>query len=74
MESSLNDILNEAKELLKSELSLISYRTWILPLEIQKIENDNVVLISDDSFKKEAVETRFKDLLEIGRASCRERV
>ena len=64
MESSLNDILNEAKELLKSELSLISYRTWILPLEIQKIENDNVVLISDDSFKKEAVETRFKDLLE----------
>ena len=64
MESSLNDILNEAKELLKGELSLISYKTWILPLEIQEIENDNVILISDDAFKKDAVETRFKDLLE----------
>ena len=64
MECNLNDLLNEAKELLKSELSPISYRTWLLPLEIQGIENNNVILISDDSFKKDAVETRFKDLLE----------
>ena len=64
MESSLNDILEEAKKLLKGELSELSYKTWLLPLEIQGIENNNVILISDDPFKKESVESRFKDLLE----------
>ena len=64
MESSLNDILEEAKNLLKGELSELSYKTWLLPLEIQGIENNNVILISDDPFKKESVESRFKDLLE----------
>ena len=52
MESSLNDILEEAKNLLKGELSELSYKTWLLPLEIQGIENNNVILISDDPFKK----------------------
>ena len=64
MESSLNDILNEAKNLLKGELSELSYKTWLLPLEIQAINNNNVILVSDDPFKKESVESRFKDLLE----------
>ncbi len=64
MESSLNDILNEAKNLLKEELSELSYKTWLLPLEIRDIQNNNVILISDDPFKKESVESRFKDLLE----------
>ena len=64
MESSLNDILNEAKNLLKDELSELSYKTWLLPLEIYGIDNNNVILISDDPFKKESVESRFKDLLE----------
>jgi len=64
MESNLNDILNEAKNLLKSEISELSFKTWLLPLEISNIENNNVILVSDDSFKKESVEARFKDLLE----------
>ena len=64
MESSLNDILNEAKNLLKEELSELSYKTWLLPLEIRDIQNNNVILVSDDPFKKESVESRFKDLLE----------
>jgi len=64
MESSLNDILNEAKNLLKEELSELSYKTWLLPLGIQGINNNNVILVSDDPFKKEFVESRFKDWLE----------
>ncbi len=52
MESSLNDILNEAKNLLKEELSELSYKTWLLPLEIRDIQNNNVILISDDPLKK----------------------
>ena len=64
MESKSNEILSEAKELLKGEISELSYKTWILPLEIGKIEDNKVILISDDSFKRDSVESRFKDLLE----------
>jgi chromosomal replication initiator protein len=64
MESKLNEILSEAKDLLKGEISELSYKTWILPLELGKIENNNVLLISDDPFKRDSVESRFKDLLE----------
>jgi len=63
MDTNFNDILNEAKDLLKDEMTALSYKTWILPLEIQDIQNNNVVLIADDAFKKESTETRFKDLL-----------
>lgn len=64
MENNLNEILSEAKNLLKGEISELSYKTWILPLELSKIENNNVILISDDPFKRDSVESRFKDLLE----------
>lgn len=64
MESKLNEILAEAKELLKGEISELSYKTWILPLELSKIEDNKVILISDDPFKRDSVESRFKDLLE----------
>ncbi len=32
MESSLNDILEEAKNLLKGELSELSYKTWLFTI------------------------------------------
>ena len=64
MENNLNEVLVQAKDLLKGEISELSYKTWILPLEISNISDNNVVLISDDSFKKDSVEARFKDLLE----------
>lgn len=64
MENNLNEVLSEAKNLLKGEISELSYKTWILPLEISIIEDNHVILISDDPFKKESVESRFKDLLE----------
>ena len=62
MESKSNEILSEAKELLKGEISELSYKTWILPLEIGKIEDNKVILISDDSFKRDSVESRFKKI------------
>ena len=64
MESKLNEKLSEAKDLLKGEISELSYKTWILPLELGKIENNNDLLINDDPFKRDSVESRFKDLLE----------
>ena len=63
MDTKFNDILNEAKDLLKDEMTELSYKTWILPLEIHEINNNIVTLIADDAFKKESIEARFKDLL-----------
>lgn len=64
MENKLNEILSEAKNLLKEEISELSFKTWILPLEISNITDNRVTLISDDPFKRDSVESRFKDLLE----------
>jgi len=63
MKNNLQELLTKAKELLKDEMTKISYTTWIEPLELDSINENNIVLISDDPFKKEYVEARFHDLL-----------
>lgn len=64
MVSNMEEILNKAKDLIKDEMSELSFKTWILPLKIANIKDNNVYLLATDSFKKDSVETRFKDLLE----------
>ena len=39
MQNDLAELLKQAKELLKDEMTRVSYDTWIRPLEIEKIEN-----------------------------------
>ena len=63
MDSNAQEILAQAKELVREEMSELSFKTWILPLEISSISDNNIVLIAKDSFKKESIELRFKDLL-----------
>ena len=63
MNSDIEQVLNEAKELLKDEMSQISHKTWIEPLKIASIVDNNVTLISDDPFKKDMVESKFHDLI-----------
>ena len=63
MQNELNDLLTKAKELLKEEVTRISYETWIKILEIQSAENDHIVLLTSSSYQKEVVETKFLDLL-----------
>ena len=63
MNTKFDDILTEAKDLLKDEMTELSYKTWILPLEINRIDDNIVYLIADDAFKKETITARFKDLL-----------
>lgn len=63
MDSTINDLLADAKELIREEMSELSFKTWILPLEISSINDNNIVLIAKDQFKKESIETRFKDLI-----------
>ena len=63
MNEELNEILTKVKELLKDEMSQISYMTWIEPLKIQSIVENNVTLVSDDSFKRDMINTKFHDLI-----------
>lgn len=63
MDSNIHDLLTEAKELIREELSELSFKTWIVPLEISSINDNNVILIAKDLFKKESIENRFKDLI-----------
>ena len=63
MDTDLNKILTEAKELLKDEMSQISHKTWIEPLKIDNISENTITLISDDPFKRDMVDNKFHDLI-----------
>ena len=63
MNQNIDDIWNQAKELLKDEMSQISHKTWIEPLKISSIIDNNIVLISEDSFKRDMADTKFHDLI-----------
>ena len=63
MDSNIHDLLTEAKELIREEMSELSFKTWIVPLDISSIDDNQIVLIAKDQFKKESIETRFKDLI-----------
>ena len=63
MNLDIEQIWNQAKELLKDEMSQISHKTWIEPLKIASIVDNNITLVSDDSFKKDMAETKFHDLI-----------
>lgn len=63
MNPEIDQIWNQVKNLLKDEMSQISHKTWIEPLKIKSISDNFVVLVSDDSFKKDMAETKFHDLI-----------
>ena len=63
MENDVEGLLTKAKELLKGEMTQISYSTWIDPLEIDSIKGNHIILISRDTIKKEHIESRYHDLI-----------
>lgn len=58
----LNELLTKAKELLKNEVTKISYETWIRDLDIESAENGNIVLVANNAFQKESIISRYHDL------------
>ena len=45
MNYNIEQVLTEAKELLKDEMSQISHKTWIEPLKIANIVDNNVIIL-----------------------------
>jgi chromosomal replication initiator protein len=65
MKMSINkdELLNKAKELLKQEVTPISFDTWFKSLEIQSIEKDHIVLTANSEFQKDMIENKYSSLL-----------
>ena len=63
MYSDKNDLLTKAKDLLKEEMTTISYTTWIKNLEIQSINDNKIVLVALSKMQKDAIESRLYDLV-----------
>ena len=63
MYSDKNDLLTKAKDLLKEEMTNISYTTWIKNLEIESVNDNKIVLVAQSTIQKDAIESRLFDLV-----------
>lgn len=59
----LKELWVKAKELLKEETTVITYETWIQPLELKSVNDNVIVLLATNSFQRDTVESRYIDLL-----------
>ncbi len=59
----LNELWSRAKELLKDETTVITYQTWIQPLELKSVNNNVIVLVASNPFQKDTIESRYLTLL-----------
>ena len=64
MSKELEELLTKAKDLLKDETTKISYETWIKNLEIDSATNDHIVLVATSTFQRDAVDSKYHDLLQ----------
>ena len=63
MQKAINELLTKAKELLKTEVPEISYRTWIRDIEIQSIENQTIVILTQNNMQKSMLESRYLSVI-----------
>ena len=59
----IEQLLTKAKELLKPEVTDIAYKTWIMPLEIDSMENNMITFHVALDVHKNMIEGRYSDLI-----------
>ena len=57
------ELIAKIKELLKPEVTEISYNTWIMPLDIKSIEGNHIVFTANSEFQKDFIENKYKSLI-----------
>ena len=57
------ELLSKTKELLKDVVTSITYQPWILPLEIESIENNHIVFKAVSEYHKDSIENRYSPLI-----------
>lgn len=63
MQTELNELLQQAKDLLKDEMSRISYDTWIKNLNIVGKEGDTYLLSVSSDIHRDSIISRYYDLI-----------
>ena len=63
MQIDKDELLNQAKELLKDEVTQIAFQTWFSSMEITEMTENNIVLKASSQYGKEMLETRYADLV-----------
>ena len=58
-----DELIEKIKEVLKPEVTTISYDTWIKPLGIRDIEKNNIIFTANSEFQKDFIENKYKNLL-----------
>ena len=59
----LKELWSKAKDLLKDETTVITYQTWIQPLELKSVNNNVIILVASNPFQKDTIESRYLTLL-----------
>lgn len=59
----VDNIWNSAKDIIKRELTEVSFNTWIKPVTQFKIEGNIIYLQVCNDFSKSILESRYMDLL-----------
>lgn len=57
------ELIAKIKELLKPEVTKISYDTWIMPLDIRNIDGNHIVFTTNSEFQKDFIENKYKSLI-----------
>ncbi len=63
MKKDKQEILANAKLLLKDEMSNISFITWINPLELEEWNDNEIIFKVNTSFQKDVIEKKYYDLI-----------
>ena len=57
------ELIAKIKELLKPELTKISYDTWIMPLDIRSIDGNHIIFTTNSEFQKDFIENKYNTLI-----------
>lgn len=63
MDAQLKDLWDKTLNILRGELTEVSYNTWIKSCEPLSVSNDTIRLGVPNDFTKEIIESRYKDLV-----------
>ena len=63
MQIDKDELLNQAKDLLKEEVTQIAFQTWFSSLEIAEMNDSHIVLKTASPYAGELLQTRYADLV-----------
>ena len=63
MDIDKREFMQQIKDVLRKELTTISYDTWISPLEIRNIEGNHIVFTTISEFQRDYAENKYKPLI-----------